>query len=1040
MKSTTTQLLVAALAAALATCTASIGAEPQAVPEETVQRIMSALPEEPCAPPQAPRRVLVFQLCQGYAHGCIPVASRAFELMGRKTGAFETVVSTDMKDIAAENLKTFDAILLNNTTQLTFEDPAQREALVEFVRSGKGLIGIHAATDCFYDWPTAALMLGGLFDGHPWGAGGTWAVKIDEPDHPLTASFTGKPFLIKDEIYQIKAPYSRYSLRTLLSLDMSDARNEQPGMKRADRDFAISWVHRFGRGRVFYCSLGHNPEVYWNEAVLRHYLAGIQYALGDLTADDTPSNHGDRARALRDLGAYDFDSDRGPLNAIDALISSAVGDGAALATLEQDLLGILSAPDTSFAARQFVCAKLRVIGTDRSVPALEAMLEDAEYSDMARYALERFPAESGAGRALCGALAQTTGAVRVGIINTLGERREREAVDALARLAGQTDRAAADAATLALGKIGGPAALAALRAAADPADALVARALLRCAEQMAAAGDTTAAAQVYRDVFNNESLALTTRAGAFGALVALEPSSMRTELLEMLGDADPAMQALAARNVRDLPGTDVSAAFAERLDNLPTTGQAVLVSALADRGEAAAVPALMRAARHEDTIVRQAALRGLGILPGNADVVALLGDIAAEASGVERDDARASLTRLSGAGVPEAIIAGAQAGESAQRTEHIQQLAGRGMAQARDVLLAMSTDADLDVRVAALESLRKLAEPSDYAALIAWLCAAAEDAERTAAENTVLAIARRLPTAESPAAPLIAALQDADARTAISLIHCLSSLGGAQALAAVREAANATEEDVAVAAVRGLSAWPDATPLPDLMRIVETSELKRARVLALRGALRLLEIADELSVPNKLERVKTLMSSADSAEDRTRVLAALAQIDDERAVQAAEVYLDNPELSGPAEQAIKRIREQLSGPPRLTASHNNDAAPRAMDGDMSTRWDSGTPMKPGMWFMIDLKATRTIRGLVLDTAESADDYPRGYEVFVGDDRAELGDAIVSDRATSPIIKILPPEPPRGRFIKVVQTGSSDHWFWSIHEVTIDAVE
>src|SRR5690606_10399621 len=116
----------------------------------------------------------------------------------------------------------YDAVVLNNTTQLKLPD-AGKQALLEFVRKGKGLVGIHAATDSFYDWPEGAAMLGGLFDGHPWGAGGTWAFKLDEPAHPLNAAWVGKGFKLQDEIYQFKSPYTRADRRVLVSLDLSDA-------------------------------------------------------------------------------------------------------------------------------------------------------------------------------------------------------------------------------------------------------------------------------------------------------------------------------------------------------------------------------------------------------------------------------------------------------------------------------------------------------------------------------------------------------------------------------------------------------------------------------------------------------------------------------------------------------------------------------------------------------------------------------------------------------------------------------------------------
>ena len=130
-------------------------------------------------------------------------------------------------------------------------------------------------------------MMGGLFAGHPWGGGGTWAVQVEEPDHPINKGFGGKGFLIRDEIYQIKDPYTRENLRILVGLDMTKKRNQRGG--RPDKDNAISWIRIFGDGRLFYCSLGHNNEIFWNPAVLQHYLDGIQFALGDLKADATPS-------------------------------------------------------------------------------------------------------------------------------------------------------------------------------------------------------------------------------------------------------------------------------------------------------------------------------------------------------------------------------------------------------------------------------------------------------------------------------------------------------------------------------------------------------------------------------------------------------------------------------------------------------------------------------------------------------------------------------------------------------------------------------
>jgi len=130
--------------------------------------------------------------------------------------------------------------------------------------------------------------MGGLFAGHPWGGGGTWAFKLDEPDHSLVRAFGGQGFKLQDEIYQFKDPYTRADRRVLLSLDLADKATGDVKGGRADNDYAVSWIKNVSQGRLFYCSLGHAQNVFQNAAVNQFYLDGIQFAIGDLAADATP--------------------------------------------------------------------------------------------------------------------------------------------------------------------------------------------------------------------------------------------------------------------------------------------------------------------------------------------------------------------------------------------------------------------------------------------------------------------------------------------------------------------------------------------------------------------------------------------------------------------------------------------------------------------------------------------------------------------------------------------------------------------------------
>ena len=255
-------------------------------PQE-IDQIRRAAPQKSPAEPTQPRKLLIYTACKGFRHSSIPYATTALGVIGKQTGAFTIEQSDDPNVFQPDRLCRFDAVCFNNTTGELFDDAALKKSLLDFVRNGGGLVGIHAATDCFYEWPAFGEMIGGYFDGHPWNE--EVVIRAHEAYHPVVRMFRGQPFKIADEIYQFRAPYSRSKLRVLLSLDPHRTDMTKGGIKRTDNDFAVSWIRNYGLGRVFYCSLGHRHEVFWNPTVLEHYLAGIQFALGDLPANALPS-------------------------------------------------------------------------------------------------------------------------------------------------------------------------------------------------------------------------------------------------------------------------------------------------------------------------------------------------------------------------------------------------------------------------------------------------------------------------------------------------------------------------------------------------------------------------------------------------------------------------------------------------------------------------------------------------------------------------------------------------------------------------------
>ena len=265
------------------------------------QRIEAAIPTKAFIRPRRHRKLLIFDLNVGYGgHSSIPTANLAFTLMGAKTGAFETVISKDPSVFKPENLRRFDAVFLNNTVGNLFEDPGLRQSLLEFVYGGGGLLGVHGTSVAFTrwpgaheDWPEFGIMLGARGANHRDNDEHVF-IKLDDPNHPLNQPFGGKGFEYRDEFFRVHGPYSRHRVRVLLAIDTEKTdMNQGPARGncfREDNDYALAWVRQYGRGRVFYCTIAHNPYVFWDPKMLQFYLAATQFALGDLPAPTLPSN------------------------------------------------------------------------------------------------------------------------------------------------------------------------------------------------------------------------------------------------------------------------------------------------------------------------------------------------------------------------------------------------------------------------------------------------------------------------------------------------------------------------------------------------------------------------------------------------------------------------------------------------------------------------------------------------------------------------------------------------------------------------------
>jgi type 1 glutamine amidotransferase len=230
------------------------------------------------------------------AHDAVSHAIATLERLGRDSGAYVAYLRTDTllvtkgevwgtgnyakggpSQARGRNLDYFDAVVFytNGETEMT---PQQKTDLLAFVREdGKGFVAVHTATASFYNWPEYGELVGGYFDNHPWNVFDA-PVIVERPDFPAMRHLPHE-LVLRDEMYQYRAPYSREKVDVLARLDERKLELSNPNVKRTDRDFPVAWVKTYGNGRVFSSTLGHSDAAWDDARVQMIYLEGIKWVL-----------------------------------------------------------------------------------------------------------------------------------------------------------------------------------------------------------------------------------------------------------------------------------------------------------------------------------------------------------------------------------------------------------------------------------------------------------------------------------------------------------------------------------------------------------------------------------------------------------------------------------------------------------------------------------------------------------------------------------------------------------------------------------------
>jgi type 1 glutamine amidotransferase/sugar phosphate isomerase/epimerase len=257
------------------------------------QRIVAAIPPKPAATPTKARNLLVMESLEGMSHSTIPHANVMIEEMGRKTGAWRTVFSNDLNNLRYPKIKEYDAVFLNSIVGEWLPDPKIREDLVRYIKEGGGIGGIHGTPWASRNWNEFAEIIGSQGAPHRIENG---VMKVYDKNSRIVSPFHLEDLPFQEEYYRFEMEGNgrlRWDkVRVLLTVALDDPKVEpRPwnGYKRADNMYPVAWIRSYGKGRMFYNSLGHMAETFMKPEIVGHLLAGIQFMLGDLDADTTPN-------------------------------------------------------------------------------------------------------------------------------------------------------------------------------------------------------------------------------------------------------------------------------------------------------------------------------------------------------------------------------------------------------------------------------------------------------------------------------------------------------------------------------------------------------------------------------------------------------------------------------------------------------------------------------------------------------------------------------------------------------------------------------
>ncbi len=583
----------------------------------------------------------------------------------------------------------------------------------------------------------------------------------------------------------------------------------------------------------------------------------------------------------------------------------------ASADKEKELIGVLSS-DAPKPDKALACKRLAVYGSSAAVSELAKLLADEELASWARIALEAIPGAA-SDEALRKAQDGLQGKLLVGVINSIGVRRDAQAAEALARRLQDNDAEVAASAAAALGRIANDAATKSLRKslAGVPVKvrSAIAEGLVLCAERLQAEGRDAEAIEIYDEVRKADVPKQRKIEATRAAILARKQDGIAL-LLEQFRSSDKAMFQLALGTAREFPGNKLDEALAGELAGAAPDRAALLITAMADRKETVVLPAILKAASAGPKQVRLAALSALGRV-GNASCLSSLLDAAVESDAELAIAAKAAIGELPPGSVDEQIVAGLSRAQGKVYLTLIE-LVGRRRIDAVEPLVKALDRPDQAVRNAALASLGETVSARQLGVLISQVAAPKHAEDLPAAQQALKAAAIRMPDREACAAELSAAMTDAPLPTKVALLEILGAVGGSKSLATLGAAAKSEDAQLQDASSRLLGEWMTIDAAPVLLDLAKTGGANKYQARELRGYIR---IARQFVMPldQRAEMCGKALDACRQPAEQKLVLDVLKRYPSQDTLKLAVKVMQTPELKTEAAETALAIAQKLGG-------------------------------------------------------------------------------------------------------------------------------